>query len=262
MSNSIKVKPGAVIDCGEGMWNLRGSFKIKDLIEVGTQASLIALPGGGFIMLDAITPEGEARETVMRLTDGGKKVEAVLNLHPFHTLHCEAAQVLFPNAVFYGSERHRKRMPSVRWADDLVESAAVAEKFAEVLAFSLPRGVDYISADENVHFSSLLAFHRASRTVHSDDTLSFMRLPFPIRLFKPDTGVFFHPTLGKALEPDAGASARFRDWARGLAVEWRDAARLCAAHNGVELFPNGDFESQVLAALARVEGVLTKHEEQ
>lgn len=254
-----RVRPGDFIDLGNGFWNARGSFKIGGVLEAGTQASLVRRPDGRFLMLDSITLEGAALEGVMRLTDGGAKVAAILNLHPFHTLHCEEASRRFPQATLYGTSRHRAKAPGLAWADEEVDSEAVAARFADTLLISKPRGVDFVSDDEYVHFSSLLAFHPASGTVHSDDTLSYMKLPFPVSLVKRETPLFFHPTLGKALEQRAGAAADFRAWARRLAGEWAGASALCAAHNGICRF-KGDFGRQVERALARVEPTLAKHE--
>lgn len=250
---------GALTDYGNGFWNLRGSFKIRGIIEVGTQASLVALPSGKFIWLDSYTLDGPALAEVMALTDGGKAVDAILNLHPFHTLHCEWANRTFPGAKLYGSERHKRRFPSLNWETPNVEDPSVAALYGEVLEFSLPRGVDYISADENVHFSSLLAFHKPSATIHVDDTLSYMKLPFPISLVKEETPLFFHPTLAKALQQRPGATDDFRQWAKELGGNWSNAARVCTAHNGVLALPTQDFADRVTSALERVEPVLRKH---
>lgn len=77
---------------------------------------------------------------------------------------------------------------------------------------SVPRGVDFVSSDEKVHFSSVLVFHRGSRTIHVDDTLVFVRPPRFIRPWLP--GVLrFHPMLAWALERRPGAAADFRAWA-------------------------------------------------
>ena len=260
-SSNDRVRPGDFIDLGNGFWNARGSFKIGGVYEAGTQASLVALPNGRFLWLDSITLTGEALDSAMALTDGGRKVEAILNLHPFHTLHCDWASQAFPGATLYGSSRHKQKRPGLNWADEPVESEAVAERYAEVLRFSLPRGVDYISANEHVHFSSLLAFHPASGTIHSDDTLSYARLPFPLSLWREATPIFFHPTLGKALEERPGAAEDFRRWAKALGRSWGGASRLCAAHNGICDFPARDFTARLDKALNRVEAVLNKHEQ-
>ena len=67
--------------------------------------------------------------------------------------------------------------------------------FEENFEFSIPRGVDFISANENVHFSSVLALHRASRTIHVDDTLMYVRLPLPMRVLGFRDLLSFHPTI-------------------------------------------------------------------
>ncbi len=259
-NRTAPVAPGDFIDCGDGLWNARGSFKIAGILEAGTQASLVALPSGNFLWLDSITLEGDALAKAMKLTDGGKAVEAILNLHPFHTLHCEWANRHFPNAKLYGSARHKAKLPNLRWQEANVEDPRVAEVYAETLDFSLPRGVDYISPDENVHFSSLLAMHRPSATIHVDDTFGYRRIGRPLGWLIKETPIFFHPTLSKALQQRAGAAEDFRAWARELASRWKGAARMCAAHSGICDIPDRDFEARVTRALARVERVLAKHQ--
>lgn len=249
----------SLVDCGNGFWNLRAPFKIKGLINIGTQASLIDKGDGRFLWLDCAPLDGEAERQVMAMTDGGEKVDAVLNLHPFHTMFCEDFHRRFPKADFYGSSRHKRMCTSIPWKSDLVEQEAVASRFGDILSFTVPRGVDYISGDESVHFSSVMAFHRASATVHSDDTLTFLRDRFPVSLFPKLRGLNFHMKLGQALQRRPGAVAEFRDWVRELAEGWDDAARLCAAHNGIAEFPRRDFREQVKDALARVEPVLANH---
>lgn len=254
------VHPGDFVDCGNGLWNARGSFKIAGVLEGGTHASLVAMDGGRFLWLDSITLTGDALDGAMALTDGGAKVDAILNLHPFHTMHCEWAHRQFPKAKLYGTARHKAQLPGLRWEEELVEGPQVAAQFVDLLDLDIPRGIDFISTKNRVHTSSVLALHRASGTVHSDDTLSYTVLPFPIRLVKEETAVFFHPRLPAALEERPGAAADFRTWGRELAEKWGDAARLCAAHNGIKEFPDRDFGDRVRAALRRVEPVLAKHE--
>ena len=93
-------------DLGAGFWNIRGTQRMGGVINVGTQCSLVKLQSGNFIFLDSYTLEDEIREQVMALTDNGNKVEVVLNVHPFHTLHCAQMAKDFRNAAFYGSSRH------------------------------------------------------------------------------------------------------------------------------------------------------------
>ncbi|WP_370587245.1 hypothetical protein [Psychrobacter sp. JCM 18900] len=54
-------------------------------------------------LLDSYTLTGDVRQQVMALTNDGQNVEAVLNIHPFHTVHCAQMAEDFPQATFYGS---------------------------------------------------------------------------------------------------------------------------------------------------------------
>jgi hypothetical protein len=136
--------------------------------------------------------------------------------------------------------------------------------FAEDFEFSLPRGVDFISADENVHFSSVLALHRASKTIHVDDTLMYIRFPKLVRMLGLVDTLRFHPTLAKALEKRAGAARDFEAWASELAEHWEDAENLCAAHTAT-LTASGNrgpsIAARIRSALDKVRGTLKAHEQ-
>jgi hypothetical protein len=134
--------------------------------------------------------------------------------------------------------------------------------FADDFEFSVPRGVDFISANENIHFSSVLVLHRASKTIHVDDTFMYVRLPKMMRLFGLKDSMSFHPTLAKALEKRAGAAEDFRDWAEELAERWRDAENLCAAHTATLTVTENDgasIQDRLVRALGKVDGTLTAH---
>jgi hypothetical protein len=124
--------------------------------------------------------------------------------------------------------------------------------------------VDFISANEDVHFSSVLAYHRASKTIYSDDTLVYLRLPQLARMLGLGDSVSFHPTLAKALERRAGASGDFRDWARELIENWGEAENLCAAHTASLLATENrgkPIRERLEHALGQVEKTLIAHEQ-
>ncbi len=190
-----------IIDLGAGFWNIRGTFRLGGVLNIGTQCSLVKLASGRFVFLDSYTLTDDVRAQVMALTNNGQDVEAVLNLHPFHTVHCAQMAKDFPQATFYGSSRHQKKVPEVQWADDLVESDAVAERYPE-LKFSLSQGVHYIAPNEMIHAGSLLAFHPASKSLHVDDT--FMSPPTKLlETVLPE--LLLHPTTKKALKNESNA---------------------------------------------------------
>ena len=241
-------------DLGAGFWNIRGTQRMGGVINVGTQCSLVKLQSGNFIFLDSYTLEDEIREQVMALTDNGNKVEAVLNVHPFHTLHCAQMAKDFPNAVFYGSSRHPKQVPEVDWSDELVESEAVTERYPE-LEFSLSKGIYYIDPDEELHAGSLLVYHPASKSLHVDDT--FMTPPAEILdALLPEVNL--HPQTKKALKNEPNAGKHYCDWATQIAQQWGDTRNFCAAHSHRIEFKAGEFKEALLKAIEKNRSDLEK----
>jgi hypothetical protein len=252
-----------VLQISDDFWNIRGSFKIAGVIDIGTQASLVRLAGGEFVFLDSYTLGGSVLDEVDRLTHNGKDVAAVLNLHPFHTLHVAWMHYRYPKARHYGTARHLSRFPDLKWQAGRIEHPATQAKFETDFEFSVPRGVDFISDDENLHFSSVLAFHRASRSIHVDDTFMYIRLPMMLRFIGLTDTFSFHPTLAKVLEKRVGAARDFRQWATELATNWKDAKNLCAAHTTTLLGTANatSIHDRIIKALAKVESTLKTHED-
>ena len=236
-----------IIDLGAGFWNIRGTFRLGGVLNIGTHCSLVKLTSGKFVFLDSYTLTDDLRAQVMALTNNGQDVEAVLNLHPFHTVHCAQMAKDFPQAIFYGSSRHHKKVPEVQWAKDLVESDVVAERYPE-LKFSISQGIHYIAPNEMIHAGSLLAFHPASKSLHVDDT--FMSPPTKLlEAVLPE--LLLHPTTKKALKNEPNAGKEYCDWASNLAHEWREVRNFCAAHSFLVKFKEGEFEKALLKAIAK-----------
>jgi hypothetical protein len=42
-----------IITVAEGFWNFRGSFRIAGILDVGTQAALVRLASGRYVLLDS-----------------------------------------------------------------------------------------------------------------------------------------------------------------------------------------------------------------
>ena len=252
-----------ILHISDDFWNIRGDFKIGGILNIGTHASLVRRGNGKFVLLDAYTLQGEVKEQIDTLSRDGDDIEAIINLHPFHTMHVQKAHEQYPNAKLYGTQRHIDKFPDLDWQPELTDTAACADLFADDLEFSVPAGVDFISSNEHLHFSSVLAYHRASKTIHSDDTLMYMQLPGLLGMaIKPE--IKFHLTLPKTLERRAGAARDFRTWVTQLADQWGDAENLCAAHSTVFLGSENNAASianRILTALQKVEKTLQLHEE-
>lgn len=242
------------VETGPGFWNIRGSLRLAGLVELGTQMSVVRLSSGKFVLLDSYTPDDAVRQRLMQLTDEGRAVEAILNLHPFHTLHVASVAALFPNAKLYGTERHAARFPELSWEPTRTESPTLGDLFGGELRFSIPRGVDFVPADERLHFASVLAFHPTSATLHVDDTLTWVALPLV-------GGLRFHPTLPKVLQPRAGSVAEFRTWLTELRALFVEVRTVCTAHMRPLPPSDGQLPARLEQAIARVEKLLDKHEQ-
>lgn len=252
--------PSDVIEVADGFWNIRGSFKLGGVVEIGTQASLVRAKDG-YVMLDACELTDAARRFVDERTGGGETLRAVLHLHPFHTVFARRLHEIYPGATLYGTARHAQKLPDLPWDALHTEDAALHARFADDFAFSVPRGVDFIPADERLHFASVLAFHPGSKTLHVDDTLMYLRLPKMLRPFKRDL-LMLHPALSKVLERRPGAVADFRDWCRELVERCGGVDNLCAAHAATLLGrdnPGPTVAARVRAAVDKVETKLAAH---
>ncbi len=251
-----------ILKISDDFWNIRGDFRIGGVLNIGTHASLVKRHNGKFILLDAYTLPAELKAEVDAVTNDGAELEAIINLHPFHTVHVLATHKQYPGARLYGTRRHVEKFPELPWEAELTESETCAALFADVFEFSIPAGVDFISSNEHLHFSSVLAYHKASKTIHSDDTLMYLELPGLLGKLRKPT-VNFHPTLARTLQQRAGAAKDFRDWARKLAENWSEAENLCAAHSATVLASKhrgSSIAGSILKALQKTEKTLAKHE--
>lgn len=252
-----------IIEVSKDFWNIRGSFKIGGLVDIKTHASLVRLASGNFVFLDAYSLSSAARQRIDDIVNDDGEIEAVLHLHPFHTVHVERMHDLYPQARLYGTVRHRERFPDLPWSPEHTEDPDLHAMYSQDFAFSIPSGVDFVSSNENIHFSSVLAMHRASRTIHVDDTLMYIKFPPLLRMIGKRDSLGFHPTLSRALEKRAGAAADFRYWANSLIDDWQDAENLCAAHTAPLLAGanrGATISRRMAKALQRCDSKLAAHE--
>lgn len=251
-----------ILKISDDFWNIRGEFKIGGVLNIGTHASLVRRANGQFVLLDAYSMDDKVKAQLDTLTNNGADITAIINLHPFHTVHVRKVHQLYPHARLYGTQRHVNNFPDLPWEPELTESTECAALFADDFELSVPAGVDFISSNEHLHFSSVLAYHKPSKTIHADDTLMYLQLPGLLGKIKPPE-VTFHMTLAKTLQRRPLAAEEFRRWARQLAEQWCDAENLCAAHSATLLGHENRAESiagRILAALQKVEKTLRAHE--
>jgi hypothetical protein len=252
-----------IVKISDTFWNVRGEFRVFGLLNIGTQASLAKLGNGKFVLLDAYTLQDDIKQQVDSLTNNGVNIAAIINLHPFHTIHVAKIHADYPNAKLYGTQRHLDKLPDLPWQKELTNSSEFATMFSEDFEFSVPRGVDFISNNEHLHFSSVLAYHLASKTIHVDDTLMFLKLPGLLGVLKSPE-VSFHMTLSRTLEQRKAAADDFRLWVAQIAEQWSEAEVLCAAHSETLIVKNKSpsIAAMIMIALQREEKTLRHHQQQ
>ncbi|GGA73722.1 hypothetical protein GCM10011521_09820 [Arenimonas soli] len=239
-------------------WNIRGVFRVVG-INIGTHMSVVRRGNGRFVIIDGCDLDDAQRQQLMALTGNGEKVDAVVHVHPFHTMYVEAMHALFPAAALYGTARHREKAPALPWSQTPVETWGDDHPLADLLNLSVPEGVDFVCADERVHVASVLVRHRQSGIVHVDDTFNVMAASGTLGKILPQSSLRMHPMLSRALTQSAGAADAYAGWARWLASAWSKTSIVCAAHSAVRELPAGGFKKEVEDALAKVADVLDRH---
>lgn len=243
----------------ESFWNLRGPHRVGGVLDVGTHMSVVRRANGRFVVVDGCPLDAAQRAALLTLTGDGTQVDAVVHVHPFHTLHVDAVHRLFPSAALYGTARHRRQAPALPWSQAPVEDWGADHPLADVFDLTVPDGVKFVCPDERVHVASVLVRHRHSGIVHVDDTLNVIAAPGPLRRLLPQSSLRMHPMLARALRPEAGAADAYAAWARALAKRWDGTRIVCAAHSAVRRLDAGGFAREMDAALARVSGTLDRH---
>lgn len=223
--------------------------------------SLVRKPDGRFILVDAYEPDEKDRAELMGLTENGSLIDAVLNVHPFHTVYCTFIHEALPHTRLIGTRRHHEQMPHLDWDPAPIEDIATQQQFADLFDFSIPAGLEFVPDDETVHASSVLVRHRQSSIIHVDDTLMYLAPPALIQFVMPEPKLRFHPKLGDALQKHAGAADEFVIWAQDLARDWADTRVVCAAHNGIAQLTDQTFAQAIEDALAQVSETLRNHRE-
>src|SRR5210317_1563676 len=119
-----------IVQVAEDFWNIRGSFRVGGVVDIGTQASLIRLASGNFLFLDSYAMSETVAEEIKLILGNGGEIEAILNLHPFHTVHVERMHELFPEARLHGTQRHLERFPELPWEEVRSEDEELLEWYS------------------------------------------------------------------------------------------------------------------------------------
>lgn len=246
-------------EIGPGFWNVRAPLRVLG-VEVGTHMSLARLRDGGIVAIDTVslTEQPGLREEIDTLTEGGRRLTAVLGTHPFHTAFFPGFHEAYPGGPgrqYYAAPRLLWLYPEIPWAGNITD---VLGRWPD-LGMLLPEGGDFVApepADRN-HLMNVFVLHRPSRTVHNDDTVMVVPPAGPgtgpgtgrgwawpllslfLESFRP--GMHFHPSLwSEGLRRTGEAPGQFEASMERL-LAW-DFENLCSAHVGNSL---GDARGQV-----------------
>jgi len=228
-----------VIEVVPGFFNIKADFKVlKGALNVGTHMSVVRLESGNFVAIDCVKMNPVLKSELDELTDGGKLLVAVLNTHSYHSVGIDSFHEAYPateSRRWYGCPRHLRVKPDIQWAGDL-ENEDARKAFEPEIAMAIPDGSEFNDPQppDTNHFSSVFVLHRASKTVHDDDTIMFFdQPPALLRLagFKPCTCHFHLSMLGPGLRPTQEAPLQFKAWMLKLLEDW-DFENICTAHNG------------------------------
>lgn len=210
--------------------------------------SFLRLPTGKFLVIDCIDLTNKSvKKEVDELTENGTLIEAVLGVHPFHTLFFPAFQQFYPNAAYYGTPRHLRNFPELKWTGSLGDAECRSLWESEQVFMRIPAGSDFeFPPAEDVHFSSVVVFHAPSKTLHVDDTINYFHgAGWILRMLgKKDHLMEFWP-LEKGLTHTPEAPGLFKEWVEQLLLDW-DFENLCAAHNNTTI---GDAKTLLEGAL-------------
>jgi len=223
------------MEVGPGFWNVRSSFKLKGIVDIGTQMSFIRLSNGKFLVIDTVPLSDSLKLEIDQLTDGGNKLEAVLAVHPFHTLAIGDFYRTYPNVPYYGCPRHLRRLNVIPWAGDL-NNEEIRKKWEPEIQMRIPAGAEFINPEPEAynHFICVWVYAVAARVIHVDDTINYFSNPSTImKIVGKKPGLMeFHPSMaGPGLHPTPEAPREFQVWVQQILNDW-DFDTMCCAHIG------------------------------
>ena len=227
------------VETGPGFWNLHVPLRMGPggVVDISTHMSAAALPNGRFLIVDAAKMDAEQKKQFDEVSQNGELIDAVIFTHPFHTLAILPAFVAaYPACKVYGMPRHLRIFPDIPWAGCL-DKCTTRKLWEPDVVLSIPNGVQYDNPIPNStnHFACCWVFHRASKTVHVDDSVNCWANPGLLIRFALGAKrgrLQFHRSLvtGAALLPEPGSAEACRTWFSSTPLTW-DFDSLVTAHD-------------------------------
>lgn len=104
--------------------------------------SVIRISNGNFLVIDTVAMNDKLKTDLDELTHNGTKIEAVIAVHPFHTLAYSAFYKAYPGVKYYGTPRHLRKLTDIQWAGQLddVENKELLSKWTPEVELRIPAG--------------------------------------------------------------------------------------------------------------------------
>lgn len=219
-----------VIEVGSGFRSFRAPFKLFGMFDLGGHMGLCRLNSGKFVVFDTCQIGKIEKATFDELTSKGSLLEAVVATHPFHTSSFEQFYKWYPNAEYYGTPRHLKRIKSIPWAGSVTDEAVRSRWEGDGIFMRIPAGTEFENPAESNHFSGMFVYHQPSRSLFNDDTLLMYSHPnFILRALGKEHQSLDFWFLRPGLQATKEAPAEFAAFMQGVIQDW-DFDNLCLAH--------------------------------
>jgi len=238
MGNKNQHEEGRLIEVGPGFWNIRASFHIHNVLDIGTHMSIIRVNENKFLIVDTVPLDDALKNAIDELTDNGNLIDAVIATHPFHTLAFPKFYEAYPNVPYYGTPRHLVKQPDIPWAGSISDNFS---KWENDVFMRIPDGSEFVNPlpEKSNHFSSVWVFAAAARTIHIDDTVMCYDpehasgvVNILTKLARKSGHMSFHLSMtGPGLYHTSEAPYQFKAWVEKILVDW-DFDNICTAHLG------------------------------
>jgi len=252
-----------IVEIGPGFYNIRASFRhYNGLVDIGTHMSIIKLYTGSFLVLDLVPLDRGLKEELDILTDNGNRIEAVLALHSFHSLAFSAFFKAYPHLQYYGTPRHLRNLKEIPWVGD-ISNPQILSRWSPDVQLRIPAASEFKAPqpEKYNHFNSVWVYHKASKTIHVDDTINYFDHPDALMKLagKKSHTMEFHSSLsGPGLYPTPDAPKLFKKWIQDILEDW-DFDNICCAHIGNKL---GGAKAALRETLENAEPIFKKLEKE
>jgi len=252
-----------IVEIAPGFYNVRASFRsYSGLVDIGTHMSLVKLSKGSFLVIDTVPLDKGLKAEIDALTDNGSRIEAVLAVHPFHSLAFPAFYKAYPHPQYIGTPRHFRTLKDIPWAGE-INNPQILSRWNPDIHLRIPAAAEFKNPlpEKYNHFTSVWVYHKPSKTLHVDDTINYFDHPDALMKLagKKSKTMEFHMSIsGPGLFATPDAPKIFKKWVQDILEDW-DFDNMCCAHIGNKI---GGAKEALRETLVNSESIFKKLEKE